>query len=442
MKLSYMTQVDLPDSLDDFQAAELKIREAMFLSGQKLLVMLFEAYEQIALARRDFWVKDRQEKTFQTLVGEVRYRRVRLLNCKTQKTFYPLDQWLDLIPKQKTSLGLEKAIVTAAVQRSYRQGNAEIEQWTGVARTTMSNWNLVQSVSKREQQKEEFSKPVFDWHRKPLPHIPFEIQNPCPILGMDPDGTYCKNQDGEAKDHDIKIAVLYTGKKAQDKKGKRLALQEKQVLMSRTTESIQDFFNRVTQTAMTCYGANPKTKVVIHGDGDQWIKGLKYDYWDKALIRLDPWHLKKKIYQATNVDNIPPEWEQNIYGNPDGLMLQLQTYKVQKTAPRSKEREKMKELINYIKNNRDGLLPSGISKETKEKYKGMFKRGSGTIESNVGHAFGARFKLPRMSWSAKGLDNLVYLREKYLNRDMKPKFKIPQPLTKEKVSQAMRNRLH
>ena len=34
-----------------------------------------------------------------------------------------------------------------------------------------------------------------------------------PGMAIDPDGTYCHNQIKEAKDHEVKVAVLYTGKK-------------------------------------------------------------------------------------------------------------------------------------------------------------------------------------------------------------------------------------
>jgi hypothetical protein len=255
--------------------------------------------------------------------------------------------------------------------------------------------------------------------------------DPCPILAIDPDATYCHNQVKEATDHEVKVAVLYTGKEPEGRNHKRWRLQHRQVLISKPGENPRDFFNRVTMKAMSHYGAHQGSQVVIHGDGDPWIKSLKTNYFDGALIRLDPWHVAKRIVQTTGEKEIPSEWWEAIYGNPDRLVLLLRMWMIQKTRPRSEGRQKMEDLIQYIRNNRDGLLPSGISPETKAKYPRMFIRGSGTIESHVGHAFAARFKQPRMSWSKQGLENLCYLREKFLNDNPKPRYHVPQPLTRK-----------
>lgn len=56
---------------------------------------------------------------------------------------------------------------------------------------------------------------------------------------------------------------------------------------------------------MSHYGAHRETGVIIHGDGDPWIKGLKENYWDQALLRLDPWHIGKKIRLATGLREVP-----------------------------------------------------------------------------------------------------------------------------------------
>lgn len=436
MKVSFLTEIDVPDNLGEFQAIEIKIKEALVLTGQSLFCDVLALKESQFQKEHHFSVKDRRPKNFQTIAGEIYYPRLRVIDSQTGKYRYPVDEWLGVRGKERMTKVLIGTLARTCVQRSYRQASAEIAQWAGVKRSSMANWKTIQVYSKRLQQKEEQERTIYDWQRKPMPHLPQGIKNPCPILAMDPDGTYCRNQDRDGKDHDVKAAVLYTGKAAVDKKGKKLKLIKKQTLLSRSSESVQDFFNRVTQTAMTHYGANQKTQVVIHGDGDAWIKGLKTDYWDQALIRLDPWHLMKKMREALGArQEIPKHWIELIYGRPDELISTIGLFTVSRTAPQSSEREKFRDLINYIKNNREGLLPSGIDQETKKKYPGMFKRGSGTIESNIGHGFGARFKQARMSWSKQGLDNLVYLREKYLNGDMKPLFRVPQPLTRKKFAE-------
>lgn len=425
MKLQMVTEVEIADNFGTFQEAERKIKEACFQTGQNLMNQLMEKYESEILQRKRFWKKDQREKKFQTIVGEVKRKRWRVFDGVEKRCRYPLDEWMG-VGGDRATPALKQALVTAAVQRSYRQASKEVAQWTGVRRSVMTNWKLVQQIAEQERNKEA---PVFDWYLKPIPTLDPEIkEDPCPIIAMDPDATYVHNQHKEEPDHEIKMMVMYTGKKMEGKNKKRLKLENKQVLFSRAEEDVRGFFNRGITLAMSHYGAHRGTKAIIHGDGDPWIKGYKENYWDEALLRLDPWHVGKKIRLATGLKEVPKEWWKSIYGQPDLLVSQLSMWKVQNTQPKSKEREKMEELIGYIKNNREGLLPSKVPLEVKQKYPGMYKRGSGTIESNIGHGLADRFKQRRMSWSRQGLENLSFLREKFLNGSSKQNYHVPEPI--------------
>lgn len=425
VKLQLMVEVDLPEYLGVFQEVEAKIKEAVFEAGRCLMNQVMEKKEFEILKGKRFWKKDQREKKFQTIVGEIKRKRWRVFDWKEKKERYPLDEWMG-VGHDRATPALRKVLVTASVQRPYRQATREVEQWTGVKRSAMANWRLVQQIAREEMEKEV---PVSDWYLRPIPALdPGMKGDPCPILAMDPDATYVKNQDSKAPDHEIKMMVMYTGKKPEGKNKKRLRLVDKQVLFSRADEDVRGFFNRGTVLAMRHYGAHRGTKAIIHGDGDPWIRGYKENYWDQALIRLDPWHVGKKIRLATGLKEVPKGWWKLIYGQPDLLVNQLAMWKVQRTAPKSKEREKMEELIGYIKNNREGLLPSKVPLEVKRKYFGMYKRGSGTIESNIGHGIADRFKQRRMSWSKQGLGHLSFLREKFLNGERKSLFRVPEPI--------------
>lgn len=429
MKLLTVCEIEIPEDFGTFQEAERKIKEAMFQAGQGLMSELMGKYEERILeTRKSFRKKDLREKKFQTLAGEIRRKRWRVFDWKEKRCRIPLDEWME-VGSEKATPALKQALVTAAVQRPYRQATKEVEQWTGVKRSVMANWQLVQSVAKEEMAEEP---PVPDWHLKLIPALDPEMkEDPCPILAIDPDATYVKNQKADEPDHEVKMAILYTKKVPEGRKKKRWKLGNKRVVFSRLGEEVSDFFSRVTQMALACYGAHRETQVVVHGDGDPWIKGLKIYFWDEALLRLDPWHVGKKIRLATGEKEVPKAWWESIYGKPDLLIGQLNFWKVAKTAPHSPQREKMEDLIGYLRNNREGLLPSGIPKEVKQKYPGMFRRGSGTIESNIGHGLCDRFKQRRMSWSKDGLDHLLYLREKFLNGPPKKLFHVPEPIGRD-----------
>ncbi|MBL7685059.1 MAG: UPF0236 family protein [Deltaproteobacteria bacterium] len=241
----------------------------------------------------------------------------------------------------------------------------------------------------------------------------------CPAMGIDLDDTYCRSWKTKRweKDIGVRVAVLYRHK---EKIGnKKWLLQDKQVLASCPGEDLNTFLDRVTEKAITHYGLHQRTQVVVHGDGDPMIKNYALRYLPNALYRLDPWHVKKKIREATGIKQLPEAWQAAIYGKPDQLIAEITALQIQIDTS-DPSHSKIKDLIQYLKNNQEGLLPSNVSKEQKEKSPRLYRRGSGTIERNVDWTVNARFKQPRMSWSQKGLENLLHLRQNFLNQNMKP----------------------
>lgn len=430
MQFVTTVSLDVPDNLGSFQDIELQARNVGLAAAQNLLLQVIALFEQKAALTKHYWIKDKRERNLQTLVGEFRISRSRVFDHKQKLYRYPLDEWLGLSERNSASPVLKQAIVEACVNRPYRQANAEILRWTGIKRRVMTDWKLIQREAKLCKKKQP---QPFDWHMSPLPQKPVTSENPCPVLAIDLDGTYCQSQKQQHTDHDVKLATIYTDKEAENKAKTRYKLVNKQVVGSQTTDSVRTFLNKVMDKATKHYGLNDDTFVVMHGDGDAWIKTFKTDYCNKVSYLLDPWHVKKKIYLATQVSEIPKEWENCLYGDPDKLIMQMEMFRLQKTAPDSKQRKNMDDLISYLKNNREGLMPSGIPPEIKQSHPRLCLRGSGQMESNIGKVICDRFKQNRMSWSAKGLDNLLLLRETHLNGNPTPRYHVKKPVKRSKL---------
>ena len=433
MKLHMVVDVDLGENQGSFQACEQKAHDAMLNFGVELMKQILLSHEQQELKKKKYLIKDKRQKTYQTLSGEVCLERYRVFDRKTKRHVYLIDEWLGLKPHQQISGGLKHKIVEACVQRPYRQATKEITQWTGIKRNPLSNWKMVQAESAKVlwQDSERGMRP-YSWKRKPIPERDPSKPDPCEVLCIDLDGTFCKTQKKRFPKHDIKQAVLYRYKQRIGN-SKKHRLVDKQIVLSKTSETLDQFLDRVTEKAIAHYGAHRDTLVVIHGDGGVWIRNFKINYFHKTLYRLDPWHVKKKMREALGTIEVPKAWEELIYGKPDELVSTLGLFMVQHTKPRSQEREKMQELIEYLKNNREGLLPSNIPPEMKEKHPRVFLRGSGQMESNICSAVCSRFKLRKMSWSGRGLDHLAALRERHLNGYQQPKYKVPEPLTNIRI---------
>lgn len=403
--------VELPESYGTFQEVEQKVLAASRLGGQNLLTEILSGYESRFLAQKTHQKKDVREKNIQTLLGKIKIRRQRVFAVFKKKTVTPVDDWLGLCGQM--SVGLCDQVVNQCVDKPYRQASEDVKKITGVSRSAMGNWKFVQRHSQREQKK---AVKVPCGKKIILRKLEKQELDVCPILGIDPDETYVRPKRKTDKNHALKLAVIYTARKVlhpKTKKKPRRVLVNKQVVMSPVDGKASDLFDKVMHKIVHDYGAHQDTKIICHGDGDPWIKQLKSSYLPQTLNRLDPYHAFEKMRLATGIKDLPRDWLKDFYKNPQSLINKLKI--LEKELAEKEDQEKVNQLIGYLNKNIDGMRPSGVSKEFKEQHPHMYKRGSGTIESNVFWAVCRRFKGRRMTWSKNGLENLRFLRERHLN---------------------------
>jgi hypothetical protein len=407
-------KLDLPAHYGTFQDVEQKILAAQRQAGAELLGKILQGREEQMLSERVCQKKDRRPKNIGTLLGKIRIQRWRVFDVFKGQIVTPLDEWLGMTDRHGMSVGLRKEIIKQCVVKPYRQASQDVAAITGVTRSAMGHWKFIQAHSRAEQKKEPG---IPSGKAMTLRKLESDEVDPCPMLGIDPDETYVRPRRKTDKNHSLKMAVIYTGRKPMHpKSGKRRVLMNKQIVMSKVDEKAPRFFDKVMHKAVYDYGAHQGTKVICHGDGDAWIKQLKDYYLPQTLNRLDPYHVFEKMRQAIGVKELPNEWVKNFYRDPDLLITRVKDFR--KGLAEEGDRDKVKKLIVYLHNNRDGMMPSGVSREVKRKHPHMYKRGSGTIESNIFWGICQRFKRARMTWSRNGLENLRFLRERHLNESM------------------------
>lgn len=407
--------IDLPESFGSFQEVEKQILEKSREAGRELLGKVLLGYEETALGKLVHQKKDRLEKTVKTLLGELKILRWRVKDIFSKKMVKPLDEWMGLKSHEEVSVGLREAIVQECVDRPYGLATVSVNESCGVKRSVVGNWKLVQRHSERLQNQ---TSKLSTWRGKSLAGLKSGESDPCPILGMDPDATYVRGRRKTDKNHSLKMAVIYSGKKPCSVKNRRRRyLVDKQVVIGEVDGEADQLFDRVTDKAIRDYGAHGETRMICHGDGDPWIKQFKEDYPFRTLNRLDPYHGFVKIQRDLKLEVIPKDWREDFYKAPDALIQKIKN--LSREFADEEEREKAEKLAQYFENNREGMGSSGASKEFKKAHPFMYLRGSGTIESNIFWTICRRFKAPRMMWSKRGLNNLAFLRERQLNASLK-----------------------
>ena len=421
---------NLPDTFEEFEKKiKLKVKEIK----QEMLRQGFEAFEAKTLSKKkSYAIKDRRKKDYHTVHGEISYERYRVYDRKNKCYRYPLDEWLGIFDQGTVASGLVQELERLAVDCPYRFVEKEIRHWTGNNLTKDTIWSIIQSVGKKRWEEKTN---IRRWNRyDPLP-LPNEVhgkEKPVEILCIGMDATYVKRQEHKrrlSKKHDVKVAVMYSGK---EKINGDMVLTNKQTVIQARDEKLNEFLGRVVAKAISHYGLNQSTTVLLFGDGDPWIRRFK-NYIPQAHYRLDPWHVFEKIKLAFGLEKAPNEWKKLTYGKPDELIFQISQCQASLCNDETTHHSKITDLINYLKNNREGLLPWSVPKELIQKHNLLFTWGSGHVESQIQIAVYDRHKQNRMSWSSRGLQNLSTLREDKLNKYQKPKFTCTSPPKRYKM---------
>lgn len=444
MNLQYTVSVEL-GNLDSqsFESLELKIRDGMFQTGRELLLQLWGLWEEnFKLRHPGARSAGRREAAFKTAVGELRYSRLRVTN--RGRFFVPLDEWTSVSGRERATPGFLSRVEAGVVHLPFRQATSILEAETGVRQSAMSSWRQTQRRAETARARLELAKKKVSvlhdgprarsYAEKTWREDPAVLDPKCPILCIEADATYCKNQDKLGIRHEVKVAILYTEKTRISRKGKpRFKIEDKLSLIQNPGESLLSFQSRIGQTARVYFGATNKTVLLVRGDGDSWIQDIARNEFHGAIYFLDPWHVQKKLREAVG----PEEFEKFRHfvhqSNPDGLIAALREAYLEPdleacgargaVVPHPKKLEQIEQFIQYIDNNREGLLPRPELKPLRERFPGMLCRGSGAMERAIDQVVGERCKRKRMAWSRTGLDNLLLLRKNQINRQYGPKLR-------------------
>lgn len=170
-------------------------------------------------------------------------------------------------------------------------------------------------------------------------------------------------------------------------------------------------------------------RVVILGDGADWIKYLKEAYFPDAIQILDYWHAMEHICEpgrlvfGTN-EIAFTEWRHErgaelMAGDVDAVCRALTnlTRRRKIAGKREELKEKAKECRAYLTNHRDFLQPAAF------RAAGL-PIGSGFIEGRIRTVLQARAKRPGMRWTNEGLQAVLRVRthlrnEPYLPTEMR-----------------------
>ena len=210
---------------------------------------------------------------------------------------------------------------------------------------------------------------------------------------------------------EVKNAVLYDGADCAQESPSRGCLLDKHYV-----SHLGDWrqFGEMVWAALSAGGLARAKKLVVIGDGAEWIRSVSESFPVPTLLILDLFHAKHRIWAVANLlhgEHSPTAsaWAHRQCDRVEAGKAVEVIEALRFLGPARKDaREAVAQLTTYLSNHLDRMdYPS---------YRAQGLRvTSGIVESANFHVTGARLKLQGMRWSEQGAREMAYLRADLFN---------------------------
>ena len=167
------------------------------------------------------------------------------------------------------------------------------------------------------------------------------------------------------------------------------------------------------------YAADEIGQRVLNGDGGSWIRE---SYDPEALFQLDRYHIYQEVLRRIKDKKAQQKIRDLLEEEKIEEMLEyIQTYADSVESPDEEDTrsKKARELLKYLENNREGLLPYDRQGVTIPKPpEGILYKHMGVQENQNCTVITMRMKHRRMRWSVSGANHLAKALYRRENKDL------------------------
>lgn len=357
-------------------------------------------------------VKDFQKTTIKCKFGDLEFYRRRYILTKNGKKemVYLLDIYLELGYSGQYSQSIVEMVLKEATEKSYRKAAETIRENTNASITHTAARKILLEFS--EKHIEEVEKEKLKLYEKGY----IEGNRELKIVYEESDGIYISKQNrrknkesrkGKKLKSEIKIGIIHEG--FEKRYSKDFKVKNKQMVA--TTKNAKYLKRLIDMTIGTTYKEDKIEKIIINADGAGWCKDIAES--PKERYQLDMFHIQKKIREAVTDKEYEELMSEIVKTNkPEYVFNIIYNYKVElEDEKKEEELIKVKELEEYLKNNKKGLLryqyELGLTEEEIEKLEETEYRNLGTEESQMYCGCRKRMKKNRTSWSDRGAEAMI-----------------------------------
>ena len=407
------------EKLVSFKELEQKVFKYVCELGCEITRVLLETYDRELAATRDtrqYRDKGKRRTCIKTVYGTVEYeRKVYKTSLEDGKTAYVylLDQAMQMDKIGLISTNLAEKLAMTVTESPYRTTADIISSTCGQSISAGGVWKVMQRLGERISEEEDHAV-------KQMNADQAEGQREIPVLFEEMDGVWLNMQDEhhkKMKKQEMKVFTLDEGWDEEKEKNNRSTLVGKTMLAG--MEKSSEFHEKREACIRKKYNADEIQQRILNGDGGSWIKE---PYDPDVIFQLDRYHIYQEILRKIS-DKKAQEEIRKLFDEEkmDEMLEYIRVYATSVESPdeADKKSRKARELYQYLKNNRGGLLPyDKQGKEIPAPQAGMIYKGMGVQENQNCTTITLRMKNRRMRWSVKGANNLAKVLYRKENREL------------------------
>jgi len=345
-------------------------------------------------------------KTVRTLIGEVTYRRAYYRCCACGASACPLDEQLGQ-SEREVSPGVERTLALLSAHLPFAKAEQVLAEVTAVRLSGRQIETIAESLGaaaeqRQQQEAEEAATQGLVETRGPCQPAPRTF-----IIEMD--GVQLGLQDGSWQE--VKCGVIYElSQRVEIQAGRWELLQRARCALR---GEVGEFRRRLWALGLRV-GIGQQDKVVVLGDGAEWIDQTVAGLFPNALRILDYYHASERIWAVAQArwgegSGLAQNWahgklSQLKRGRCKQVIAGMRRLKMSSEEGKRVQRA----AVNYLRVRQEQMRYG-------EYQEAGLPIGSGAVESTCKQMVTARCKQAGMRWSEAGADAILALRSFVLN---------------------------
>jgi hypothetical protein len=404
----------------DLEAVEGAVRTAVLSAGTRVIEQLLQS---VGVGRRTEILRcdcgqtmhsvGKGTKRVQTLLGWVQFTRSEYVCPACGKSRHPGDEELDVVNTSR-SPGVRRQLARLGAKETFKEVSVDMAELAGITVCRKEAERHAEAVGTQMEQWMAKERLGLRMQLPPPPETPhgdetlyIELDGTgIPMVPREIEGRKGKQPDGTAKTREAKVGCVFTQTMVDDE-GKPVRDPASTSFVG-AIESAVPFGWRLYAEAVR-RGLFKAKRVVVLGDGAQWVKNIAQTHFGTAQFIIDYYHASEHIGELSRAlfdrdsqraEYYRERWTDLLWeGKLEEFLDQARALLPRNPSSKAEARQQ----IGYFEKNKQHM------RYNLYRGQGLFI-GSGVVEAACKNLVGKRFKQSGMEWTLHGANAILAAR--------------------------------